>query len=82
METLIGKTLGRYRLESSLGTGGMAEVFGEDGGLPFLVMPLVEGGALSARLEGSPLPPGQVRMSPARVRERASRPRAFRGDTR
>ena len=111
METLIGKTLGRYRLESSLGAGGMAEVlravddrlgravavkvvlpayagseefrqrflrearlvatlehpnvvpiydFGEDGGLPFLVMPLFEGGALAARLDGSPLPPSQV----------------------
>lgn len=111
MDTLIGKTLGRYRLESSLGVGGMAEVyrasddrlgravavkvvlpiyagseefrqrflrearlvaalehpnvvpiydFGEEGGLPYLVMPLFEGGALSSRLDGAPLSPAQV----------------------
>ncbi|MCP3958247.1 MAG: protein kinase [bacterium] len=108
---LIGQRFGRYRIESCLGAGGMAEVFratddkldrqvaikvvlpafaaeeqfqvrfvhearavarlehpnilpiydfGEHGGMPFLVMPLIEGGTLADRMLGRPLPPAQV----------------------
>lgn len=108
MPSLIGRTLGRYRLDASLGHGGMAEVyravdgqlgravavkvvhpdlardsefrqrflrearlvaalthpnivpiydFGEEAGLPYLVMPLFDGGSLGERLDGRPVEP-------------------------
>jgi serine/threonine protein kinase len=109
MTDLTGRTLGRYRLESLLGQGGMAEVwratdtmlartvavkvihasfaqdphfaerflrearvvaslehpnilpvydFGDEGGIPFLVMPHLPGGTLRDRLQGVPAPLG------------------------
>ena len=108
MANLVGRRLGRYELESSLGKGGMAEVFqatdttlgrlvavkvvlpafaqqpefverflrearlvaglehphilsvydvGEAGGLPYLVMPIVPGGTLLARMKRGLTPP-------------------------
>ncbi len=109
MANLLGRRLGRYELESSLGKGGMAEVFqatdtalgrqvavkvvlpafaqqpefverflrearlvaglehphilpvydvGEAGGLPYLVMPMIPGGTLLARMKrGLTAPP-------------------------
>ena len=110
-EGLIGQRLGRYLISSSLGRGGMAEVFrarderlsrevaikvvlpaygsepqllqrflrearvvaslehpnilpiydfGEREGLPYLVMPLVRGGTLADRLDGSVLDPARI----------------------
>ncbi len=110
-EQLIGQRLGRYRVSSSLGLGGMAEVFqasderlsrevaikvvlpaygsepellkrflreartvaslehpnilpiydfGERDGLPYLVMPLIQGGTLADRLEGGRIEPPRV----------------------
>ena len=107
MTDLTGRTLGRYRLETLLGRGGMADVwratdtklartvavkvihatyaqdpqfaerflrearvvaslehpnilpvydFGDEGGIPFLVMPHLAGGTLRDRLHGSPSP--------------------------
>jgi hypothetical protein len=107
MTDLTGRTLGRYRLETLLGRGGMADVwratdtklartvavkvihatvaqdpqfaerflrearvvaslehpnilpvydFGDEGGIPFLVMPHLAGGTLRDRLRGSPAP--------------------------
>ena len=109
MTDLTGRTLGRYRLETLLGRGGMADVwratdtklartvavkvihatyardpqfaerflrearvvaslehpnilpvydFGDEGGIPFLVMPHLAGGTLRDRLRGSPSPLG------------------------
>jgi serine/threonine-protein kinase len=109
MTDLTGRTLGRYRLETLLGRGGMADVwratdtklartvavkvihatyaedpqfaerflrearvvaslehpnilpvydFGDEGGIPFLVMPHLAGGTLRDRLRGSPAPIG------------------------
>ncbi len=109
MTDLTGRTLGRYRLETLLGRGGMADVwratdtklartvavkvihatvaqdpqfaerflrearvvaslehpnilpvydFGDEGGVPFLVMPHLAGGTLRDRLRGSPAPIG------------------------
>ncbi len=109
MTDLTGRTLGRYRLETLLGRGGMADVwratdtklartvavkvihatyaedpqfaerflrearvvaslehpnilpvydFGDEGGIPFLVMPHLAGGTLRDRLRGSPAPLG------------------------
>ena len=109
MTDLAGRTLGRYRLETLLGRGGMAEVwraadtklartvavkvihesyaqdphfaerflrearvvaslehpnilpvydFGDEGGIPFLVMPHLAGGTLRDRLHGRPAPFG------------------------
>ena len=109
MTDLTGRTLGRYRLETLLGRGGMADVwratdtklartvavkvihatyaqdpqfaerflrearvvaslehpnilpvydFGDEGGIPFLVMPHLAGGTLRDRLHGSPSPLG------------------------
>lgn len=111
MSTYTGRTLGRYRLERSVGKGGMAEVyaardatlgrtvavkvvlaalaaepelrerflrearlvaalehpgilrvydFGEDDGIPYLVMPFVPGGSLAGRIAGSGLDPALV----------------------
>ncbi len=110
-ERLIGRCLGRYRVSSSLGRGGMAEVFratdeqlgrevavkvvlptyisdpqflqrflreaqvvaslehpnilpiydfGEQEGLPFLVMPLIDGGTMGDLLDGRSLEPSRV----------------------
>jgi hypothetical protein len=109
MTDLTGRTLGRYRLETLLGRGGMADVwratdtrlartvavkvihatyaedpqfaerflrearvvaslehpnilpvydFGDEGGIPFLVMPHLAGGTLRDRLRGTPAPLG------------------------
>jgi hypothetical protein len=109
MTDLTGRTLGRYRLETLLGRGGMADVwratdtklartvavkvihatyaedpqfterflrearvvaslehpnilpvydFGDEGGIPFLVMPHLAGGTLRDRLRGLPSPLG------------------------
>lgn len=106
MTTLVGRSLGRYKLEKLLGQGGMAQVyratdqklarsvavkvilathagepqflerflrearvvaslehpnilpvydFGEDDGIPFLVMPYLDGGTLRDRMTGLPI---------------------------